>query len=486
MATNTQNCINCKKPILNGIQFCPHCGAKQSHSLSSDELKKNPYKILQVSNDAEIEVVEAAYKSLARKYHPDINSAPYSEDKMKDLNWAREILFDKDKREEWDNFHKEDNPTTSTHSKVNDPTSNYESKQSKDTKKAVKTNHSNAQKVSQPDKELSPSSNSFKPIIVLIVFCVFVLAAYLMTSQPARQPSAQPVRPTPVKVRPTNTPKETVTSSMPNIEYDSEKIISTVNGNGAHYLEEYAKESYESNAFSKPNTVTYTVTFGEPISFYIESAWCALNKEILMQNIEHFSTSISINGQILPNSKLSGFETETQPGEDAEFPEGLKCYSFGIIASDWPIGAHVVIVTMNFDQNINDGYHDYVAGNYITKYNITVTESASSTETSSKILPINTSTKGNTILCKDTLPNVGSKLTCTIEKSYCTYYPNTNEKPTFCHDALYPNHQFTLVAWGSDWSDYDGKCIVINGIVTNYLDKPQIEALNRSQVSLCP
>lgn len=486
MATNTQNCINCKKPILNGIQFCPHCGAKQSHSLSNDELKKNPYKILQVSNDVEIEVVEAAYKSLARKYHPDINSAPFSEDKMKDLNWAREILINKDKREEWDNFHKEDNRTISTNVKVNDPITNHESK---DTKKEVNTNHRNAQKVSQPDKELSPSSNPIKsiiPIIALIVFSVLILAAYLLTPQPTVQAPAQSTKAPPIKAKPTSTSYKTPNSSTPNIEYDAEKITSILNRGDWYYLEEYAKESYESNVF-KPGTEIYTVTLSASNSFYyIQSSWCALNEKILTQNMEHISTSISLNGQLLQNSKLSRLEYEFQPGEDAEFPDGLKCYSIGVITSDWPTGTHVAMVTMNFDQKINDGYDDIDAGDYVTKYNISVIAASSSTETSLKILPTNTPTKGTTILCKDTLPNAGSKLTCTTEKSYCAYYPNTNGKPTFCHDALYPNHQFTLVVWGSDWSDYDGKCIVINGIVTNYLNKPQIEATNRSQVSLCP
>lgn len=36
---------------------------------------KDPYEILQVSKNAETEVIEAAYRRLARKYHPDANPA---------------------------------------------------------------------------------------------------------------------------------------------------------------------------------------------------------------------------------------------------------------------------------------------------------------------------------------------------------------------------------------------------------------------------
>lgn len=48
---------------------------------------RNYYEILQVTADAEPEVIEAAYKRLAFKYHPDRN--PGSADgRMRELNEA--------------------------------------------------------------------------------------------------------------------------------------------------------------------------------------------------------------------------------------------------------------------------------------------------------------------------------------------------------------------------------------------------------------
>lgn len=52
----------------------------------------DPYKILQVDPDAEPEVIRAAYRALALKYHPDLSSA--SEDRMASLNQAWAILRD--------------------------------------------------------------------------------------------------------------------------------------------------------------------------------------------------------------------------------------------------------------------------------------------------------------------------------------------------------------------------------------------------------
>ena len=49
---------------------------------------KDYYKILQVASDASPEVIQMAYKALAKKNHPDINQEHEEamQKKMKDLN----------------------------------------------------------------------------------------------------------------------------------------------------------------------------------------------------------------------------------------------------------------------------------------------------------------------------------------------------------------------------------------------------------------
>jgi curved DNA-binding protein CbpA len=54
----------------------------------------DPYKTLQVDPEAEDEVIEAAYRRLARKYHPDVSTEPDSHEKMIAINQARELLRD--------------------------------------------------------------------------------------------------------------------------------------------------------------------------------------------------------------------------------------------------------------------------------------------------------------------------------------------------------------------------------------------------------
>lgn len=55
-------------------------------------LTQDLYRILQVDPRAEPEVIEAAYRRLARKYHPDVNRAADSPERMKELNAAYEVL----------------------------------------------------------------------------------------------------------------------------------------------------------------------------------------------------------------------------------------------------------------------------------------------------------------------------------------------------------------------------------------------------------
>src|SRR5256885_2196936 len=52
------------------------------------------YEILQVDPRAEPEVVEAAYRRLARKYHPDVASGDAGGERMKQINAAYEVLRD--------------------------------------------------------------------------------------------------------------------------------------------------------------------------------------------------------------------------------------------------------------------------------------------------------------------------------------------------------------------------------------------------------
>ena len=64
------------------------------------------YDILEVSRKASKEIIEKAYKTLAKKYHPDLqnsdNEKKIAEERMKKINEAYSVLSDEQKRAEYD------------------------------------------------------------------------------------------------------------------------------------------------------------------------------------------------------------------------------------------------------------------------------------------------------------------------------------------------------------------------------------------------
>ncbi len=66
---------------------------------------KDYYKILGLAKTATEKEIKAAYRGLARKYHPDVNPGDKSaEEKFKDVGEAYEVLSDTDKRAKYDQF----------------------------------------------------------------------------------------------------------------------------------------------------------------------------------------------------------------------------------------------------------------------------------------------------------------------------------------------------------------------------------------------
>jgi curved DNA-binding protein CbpA len=78
---------------------------------------KTYYDILEINQSASIEVIQAAYRALSKKYHPDLNRSPDALQKMQEINNAKDILSDEELRREYDrsisnNFHNQQQPKT--------------------------------------------------------------------------------------------------------------------------------------------------------------------------------------------------------------------------------------------------------------------------------------------------------------------------------------------------------------------------------------
>jgi len=65
-------------------------------------MAKSLYETLNVSENASTSEIKKAYRTLAKKYHPDMNKDPKAEEKFKEINAAYEVLGDEQKKSQYD------------------------------------------------------------------------------------------------------------------------------------------------------------------------------------------------------------------------------------------------------------------------------------------------------------------------------------------------------------------------------------------------
>jgi len=66
--------------------------------------QRDYYEVLGVPRSASAKQIKAAYRRLARTYHPDVNKAADAAEKFKEATAAYEVLSDSDKRQMYDQF----------------------------------------------------------------------------------------------------------------------------------------------------------------------------------------------------------------------------------------------------------------------------------------------------------------------------------------------------------------------------------------------
>ncbi|MEY3692123.1 MAG: chaperone protein DnaJ, partial [Bacillota bacterium] len=66
--------------------------------------KRDFYEVLGVSKNASKDDIKAAYRKLAKQFHPDINKAPDAEKKFKEVQEAYDVLYDDQKKAAYDQF----------------------------------------------------------------------------------------------------------------------------------------------------------------------------------------------------------------------------------------------------------------------------------------------------------------------------------------------------------------------------------------------
>ena len=66
--------------------------------------QRDYYEVLGVPRGASSDEIKAAFRKLARQYHPDVSQEPNAEERFKEINEAYAVLSDTDKRAAYDQF----------------------------------------------------------------------------------------------------------------------------------------------------------------------------------------------------------------------------------------------------------------------------------------------------------------------------------------------------------------------------------------------
>lgn len=130
----------------------------------------------------------------------------------------------------------------------------------------------------------------------------------------------------------------------------------------APYLEDKAREKYGTADFSKPGTLTYTVSLNQTDQVVWTSGWCATTQAILESNFKTFKFKFVLDGQDVSS------QAQTIDGKSGT----QQCRSVYFLLTDWPAGEHHLTTTVTYTSKINDGTADYVPGDYVLDYTVGV------------------------------------------------------------------------------------------------------------------
>lgn len=67
-------------------------------------MARDYYEALGVGRDADAPEIQRAFRTLARRYHPDVNRDPAGEERFKEINEAYQVLSDPETRKRYDRF----------------------------------------------------------------------------------------------------------------------------------------------------------------------------------------------------------------------------------------------------------------------------------------------------------------------------------------------------------------------------------------------
>jgi len=155
------------------------------------------------------------------------------------------------------------------------------------------------------------------------------------------------------------------TSSPSSLILDSKQIIIEPYPQYNILDTQYPKLSFNL-LINPPHTQTedFYVSASQSTILYI--IWCAKTLEVMNNNFNHIQFMIDVEGEELNIKPLLSKDIE------GLMEKGSECRGYIGLIRVWPPGKHVINITMHLDAQVNNGYQDFQAGDYINIKNIFV------------------------------------------------------------------------------------------------------------------
>lgn len=149
-------------------------------------MKKNYYQILQVDPNASSEIIDKAYKTLIKKYHPDLQTEEnkvYATEMIKKLNEAYEILSNSEKRKLYDTNLNENNISIEEYSNLYNENLNLQNQLNNNIKKQENILNNNYKENYNYYKQYSRKDSNEK-ILDIIAMIITIIIIFLLFKIP--------------------------------------------------------------------------------------------------------------------------------------------------------------------------------------------------------------------------------------------------------------------------------------------------------------
>ena len=134
-------------------------------------------------------------------------------------------------------------------------------------------------------------------------------------------------------------------------------------------LYDLAPERYSDADSNRVNvTLRFTIDSQPDVPLLWFASWCAVNDEILEQNLTKITFRFDADGYVIPMDRLAKetYESSTDP------LKGWKCVEYRTILRDWKPGTYKLTETTSFSSAVNDGQVAFDAGIMTREYTVTI------------------------------------------------------------------------------------------------------------------